>query len=496
MKKSEKGKKLLHLLEEAPAAPRMRGLPKLHKTNVPMRPITSGIGSAPHRLAKLLAKPLSSNLGAVSDSHLRNSNDLMERLRDVDFTDKCLASFDVKSLFTNVSVDGAFKVIKSVVNGMDPDQLPVAKSQYLKLLSMCMNFGGFSFNSEEYIQHSGLAMGSPLSPVAACLYMEWLEKHNYQKIMGVDVLWVRYVDDILVVAPQNMDLNKKLEELNLVDPKIQLTIEHEKFAAIPFLDTEIVRTGNQVKFKVYRKPTNREDYVHFFSGHTDKVKRGIVIGFFLRAFRVCSEEYLEEEIQHIILSFMKLKYPKGFLLNLKKKAINIRNRSNRTKTRKKDVKYMSIPNSETAETIAKNLETTGIRVAVTSGRKIGEILTKNKTYQHNDNSVVYKIPCGSCDKSYIGETGRGMQTRLKEHKRDLRNNMDYSAFVVHAEQSHHIPNWAEAGILACCKTKGSRKATEAAYIATNDTINTRAGFIKWAKSAALFSIKDNKVYVK
>ena len=74
--------------------------------------------------------------------------------------------------------------------------------------------------------------------------------------------------------------------------------------------------------------------------------------------------------------------------------------------------------------------------------------------------------------------------------------MEYSAFVVHAEQSHHIPNWAEAGILACCKTKGSRKTTEAAYIATNDTINTRAGFIKWAKSAALFSIKDNKVYVK
>ena len=310
------------------------------------------------------------------------------------------------------------------------------------------------------------------------------------------MLWVRYVDDILAVAPQNMDLNKKLDELNLVDPKTQLTIEHEKFAAIPFLDTEIVRTGNQVKFKVYRKPTNREDYVHFFSVHTDKVKRGIVIGFFLRAFRVCSEEYLEEEIQHIILSFMKLKYPKGFLLNLKKKAINIRNRSKRTKTRKKDVKYMSIPNSETAETIAKNLETTGIRVAVTSGRKIGEILSKNKTCQHNDNSVVYKIPCGSCDKSYIGETGRGMQTRLKEHKRDLRNNMDYSAFVVHAEQSHHLPNWAEAGILACCKTKGSRKATEAAYIATNDTINTRAGFIKWAKSAALYSIKDNKVYVK
>ena len=122
LKKSERGKQLLHLLEEKPVAPRMRGLPKLHKENIPMRPITSGIGSAPHRLAKVLAKPLSANLSAVSECHLKNSGDLIERLQDTDLTDKCLASFDVKSLFTNVPVDGALKVIKSVVDNIDPSQ--------------------------------------------------------------------------------------------------------------------------------------------------------------------------------------------------------------------------------------------------------------------------------------------------------------------------------------------------------------------------------------
>ena len=56
-------------------------------------------------------------------------------------------------------------------------------------------------------------MGSPLCPVAACLYMEWLEKHRYQNIMGSDVLWLRYVDDVLVVVPQSMDLVEKINEL-------------------------------------------------------------------------------------------------------------------------------------------------------------------------------------------------------------------------------------------------------------------------------------------
>ena len=88
LNKSEKGKALLHLLEEAPIASKMWGIPKIHKDVRPMRPITSSVGSAPHRLAKLLAKPMTRTLGAISESHIRNSSDKMSRLKDIDFRDK------------------------------------------------------------------------------------------------------------------------------------------------------------------------------------------------------------------------------------------------------------------------------------------------------------------------------------------------------------------------------------------------------------------------
>ena len=42
-------------------------------------------------------------------------------------TDKFMASFDVKSLFTNVSVEVALEVIESVVSKIDPDQSSVPK---------------------------------------------------------------------------------------------------------------------------------------------------------------------------------------------------------------------------------------------------------------------------------------------------------------------------------------------------------------------------------
>ena len=154
----------------------------------------------------------------------------------------------------------------------------------------------FKFNSDEYRQHSGLAMGSPLSPVAACLYMEWLEKEHFQSIMGTDITWVRYIDDVLVVVPNDTNLNEKLERLNSVDAKIQFTLEKEKDGSNAFLDTVIIR-GARPKFKVYRKPTNKESYVHFYSRHNDRVKSGIVLGFFLRAFRICSSDFIDDEIE-------------------------------------------------------------------------------------------------------------------------------------------------------------------------------------------------------
>ena len=186
----------MYLIEEDPRPPRMRGLPKLHKPGIPMRPITSGIGSAPHRLAKRLAKPLSHRLGSISGTHLRNSGDLINKIKHIDFTDKIIVSFDVKSLFTNVPVDGAIEAVRTVITNMEEENLPLPKRDYMKLISLCVKFGPFTFNGQEYHQHNGLPMGSPLSPVMACLFMKVLETEKFLNIIGRNSTWVRYIDDI------------------------------------------------------------------------------------------------------------------------------------------------------------------------------------------------------------------------------------------------------------------------------------------------------------
>ena len=80
--------------------------------------------------------------------------------------------FDVQALFTNVPIQSAIEAIKKAVNEMPQDSLPVPKQDLFQLIQLCLEFGSFTFNDPEYLQHQCLAMGSPLSPVGACPYME------------------------------------------------------------------------------------------------------------------------------------------------------------------------------------------------------------------------------------------------------------------------------------------------------------------------------------
>ena len=172
----------------------MRVLPKIHNDGMPMQRITSGIGSAPHKIAKKkkLSKPPTKTLGTIRDTHLKNTSDMMSKINKIRiFDDLKLANFDVKSSFTNLPVNDALDVIEEVVKSIAGEDLPLPKEDYLKLVELSMNFDCFSFNKEEYVQHSGLAMGSPLNPVAACLFMEILEETHFLKIIGSDSIWLR-----------------------------------------------------------------------------------------------------------------------------------------------------------------------------------------------------------------------------------------------------------------------------------------------------------------
>ena len=89
-------------------------------------------------------------------------------------------------------------------------------------------------------------------------------------------------------------------------------------------------------------------------------------------------------------------------------------------------------------------------------------------------NVVYKLPCQDCDKIYIGETGRNLKTRKREHqdrifKRD--NNSQVFQYITQLPDAHTI-DWNNASIIHTNMNMKQRRFIEAAYtISNNNTYN-------------------------
>ncbi|CAF4920339.1 unnamed protein product, partial [Rotaria socialis] len=171
-----------------PSLPYMYGLPKCHKQGVPCRPIISTVGSVTYRLSQWLAKHLSSYVGGISHSHIKNSEDFVNKIKNFNLTEKKLVSFDVVSLFTNVPVEDTLQILERYF-GRRTDTLPLGRNIFVKLLKLALSQNTFVFNNNYYVQLKGLSMGNPLSPVLANLFMENFEINLLPTILDVSVPW-------------------------------------------------------------------------------------------------------------------------------------------------------------------------------------------------------------------------------------------------------------------------------------------------------------------
>ena len=86
--------------------PRMYGLPKIHKSSCPLRPILSMSGSPQYAVSRWLCSILQPVLSLYSTYCVRDTLEFVNQLRDLSVpSNGSMCSFDVVSLFTNVVGD-------------------------------------------------------------------------------------------------------------------------------------------------------------------------------------------------------------------------------------------------------------------------------------------------------------------------------------------------------------------------------------------------------
>ena len=133
-----------------------------------------------------------------------------------------MISFDVKSLFTNVPLNEKIAIILTKVYDENKIDSKIPKSILKELQYLCKKHVHFKFNNEIYIQCDGVAMGSPLGPLLANIFMISLENSTLPKLELYLCNWKRYVDDTFAyVLPDKTDMI--LRELHSYHPNIKFT---------------------------------------------------------------------------------------------------------------------------------------------------------------------------------------------------------------------------------------------------------------------------------
>ena len=80
--------------------------------------------------------------------------------------------------FTSVPVDPALNIIRDLLekDHTIKDRTVLAINDIILLLEFCLKNTYFSFQDQFYEQVEGAAMGSPVSPIVANLYMGYIEQ--------------------------------------------------------------------------------------------------------------------------------------------------------------------------------------------------------------------------------------------------------------------------------------------------------------------------------
>ena len=139
--------------------------------------------------------------------------------------DKYMFSFDVTSLFTDVSLQEIIDIICHYIS-IHNQEFPIPSDIWKPFLIICTYYTQFTFSGKLYRQTAGVAMSSPLGQLLIDVFMVTTEERLQQKISKL-TLYRRSVNDILLVCDNQTKANTLLAEFKSLHLNLLLTLEQE-----------------------------------------------------------------------------------------------------------------------------------------------------------------------------------------------------------------------------------------------------------------------------
>ncbi|XP_065354742.1 uncharacterized protein LOC135949190 [Calliphora vicina] len=478
------------LTSNAATAPRLYGLPKIHKLNNPLRPISSSVGVPCYELSKHIGKILKNII--QEKYNIRNSLELKMKLDTLTLDeDEILISLDVVSLFTNIPIHLAISNIMAKWSSLQ-NHTKIPGTQFLKILQFCLNDNNYFVHDDKlYHRTYGMPMGNPLSPTVADIILDCLLDQTLAELQEKNIkikLITGYVDDLFAIIEYE-DEDMILKTSNSYHNKLKFTLERETDNSIPYLDMRIHRNNQRIITDWYMKPIASGRLLNFHSTQPMRQKMNTAMNLINKVMKMSDRQFEIGNMARIKIILRENDFPNDLVDEL---IIKVKNGSNDNSSRENDkedtsgnAKYYSIPfiprlteNNKLREMIKDQQ----IIFAHKPNRTIDSLFTQTRTKIEcrEQGDVVYQIECDGgdsevCGKVYIGTTKRNLGVRIDEHKADIKREERSTALSQHCIENGHRPNFERVKILDKEKRENGRYTLESLRIRqkSESAINTK-----------------------
>ena len=164
-----------------PRTPLFYMLPKIHKPNIPGRPIISGCDSPTEKLSIFIDHFLKQVVPFIP-SYIKDTNHFLQTVLNIPFplpSGALLVTIDVTSLYTNIPQDEGIHSSLQAISLIPTNSRPPLHV-FDKFLKFILKNNFFTFNNQHYLQILGTAMGTRMAPSFANIFLYHLE----QKILS------------------------------------------------------------------------------------------------------------------------------------------------------------------------------------------------------------------------------------------------------------------------------------------------------------------------
>ncbi len=303
-------------------AQRLYWLRKVHKNPHQLRPIVSCCSGPTQKLSQLCNNLLKEYLGSVQSlvSSTGETVRIIESLKVPPDSRKALilATLDVKALYPSIPHEAGISMALQQAIPTDP---PVPsdypkKAMIKEMLKIILVGNTFQFAGRTFKQVRGIAMGTPVAPTWANLFMGKLETEALNAWGGtLPLIWLRFIDDILTLFPGTPEeLNKLLTHLNSRMTTINFTMESSR-NKINFLDITVFKgerfhSEGILDIRPFSKAIDPHTYLHYSSAHPRKNLKGVVKAEVIRTLRRSSSPAIyAQAISQLVAWFTNRNYP-------------------------------------------------------------------------------------------------------------------------------------------------------------------------------------------